>query len=181
MATEAQHIAQANRNQDALSQLLSGPNPFSDWIAVIAFYKALHIVEAVFHCQSLKPPSPGHIAIPDGNQRHVDRNSLTKQLFPQIWRDYSHLYNTSLVARYLEFGPPYATTTYSTFSAYMPHNVVLRLLLGRYLIQLENTAAPLLSAPQALQRYLPPPAQTPTPAGSQSGSTTAPPASASGP
>lgn len=47
MPTEAQHIASANRTQKTIEHLLADVATHSPWIATAAFYKALHIVEAV--------------------------------------------------------------------------------------------------------------------------------------
>jgi hypothetical protein len=48
MSTEAEHLALANRNQAALDHLLSDTARCSEWVAVVAFYKSLHVAEAVF-------------------------------------------------------------------------------------------------------------------------------------
>jgi hypothetical protein len=48
MATEADHIALANKNHDVLLHLLNDVERFPEWVAVAAFYKAVQIVEAVF-------------------------------------------------------------------------------------------------------------------------------------
>ena len=48
MANEASHIALANRNHDALGALLNASDEHPEWVATIAFYKALQIVEAAF-------------------------------------------------------------------------------------------------------------------------------------
>jgi uncharacterized protein YkwD len=44
MASENVHILQANRNQKLLDSLLADTDPFTDWIANVAFYKAVRIV-----------------------------------------------------------------------------------------------------------------------------------------
>ena len=48
MATEADHIALANKNHEVLLYLLKDAARFPEWITVAAFYKAVQIVEAVF-------------------------------------------------------------------------------------------------------------------------------------
>jgi len=48
MATESVHIAVANRTQKTIVRLLKDLTDSSPWIAITAFYKALHVVEAVF-------------------------------------------------------------------------------------------------------------------------------------
>jgi hypothetical protein len=48
MPTDAEHLAVAKRNQNLIDHLLPDIGRFGEWITVIAFYKALHVVEAVF-------------------------------------------------------------------------------------------------------------------------------------
>ena len=48
MASEADHLAAANLNQKTLAYLCQDVSIHGPWVAVVAFYKALHIVEAVF-------------------------------------------------------------------------------------------------------------------------------------
>ena len=48
MSTESEHIALANRDQATLEYLLLDPPKCSEWIAAVAFYKSLHVVEAIF-------------------------------------------------------------------------------------------------------------------------------------
>ena len=48
MATEADHIALANKNHDVLLYLMKDVRRFPEWVSVAAFYKAVQIVEAVF-------------------------------------------------------------------------------------------------------------------------------------
>jgi len=47
MASEADHISLADRNHDFLVDVLR-EGRFPDWAATVAFYKAVHVVEAVF-------------------------------------------------------------------------------------------------------------------------------------
>lgn len=48
MPQEGDHVALANRNHDTLYHLLEDPEKYSEWIATVAFYKALQVVEAMF-------------------------------------------------------------------------------------------------------------------------------------
>lgn len=48
MPSEADHIACANRTQQTTALLLTNREAHSPWVAITAFYKALHVVEAVF-------------------------------------------------------------------------------------------------------------------------------------
>jgi hypothetical protein len=51
MPTMAEHIELANRNQAVLDYLLKDIALCAETIAVTAFYKSLHVMEAVFHHQ----------------------------------------------------------------------------------------------------------------------------------
>jgi hypothetical protein len=64
MSTGFKHIALANRNQATLEYLLLDAPRCSEWIAAVAFYKSLHVVEAIFARESpapdKKPVRPVH-------------------------------------------------------------------------------------------------------------------------
>ena len=48
MPSDSEHLALAARNQELIDHLLPDIRRFGDWITVVAFYRALHLVEAVF-------------------------------------------------------------------------------------------------------------------------------------
>ena len=48
MSRVEDHIEHASRIQVALDHLRGDPERFSEWIVTTAFYKAVHLVEAVF-------------------------------------------------------------------------------------------------------------------------------------
>jgi hypothetical protein len=157
MAEDNIHIAQANRNQDVMTHLAAATTPYHDWVATAAFYKAVHVVEAVFYHQE---PAPTKHAT-----SHKDRNYLLKKNYSQIWRNYRHLLTASLVARYLEYQEDNQVSQHSSFMIYMPPNVLRDYLLGHCLVQVETSAVRLLANPQTLQRYVTgPAAPAPTPA-----------------
>jgi hypothetical protein len=86
MATDREHLRQAEHNQhcfDALDQA-----HFPDWAATIAFYKAVHLVQALFQLTG------------DSCGSHSARNDILKKKFPRIWRQYHPLYSFSRLARY---------------------------------------------------------------------------------
>lgn len=145
MANEATHIHQANRNQAVLSDLLSSPSPPWDWIATIAFYKAVHMVEAVFS-RNESPPD-------DNSVNHKSRNHVLKLRYPNIWRHYYYLFRASLVARYLEYGDKGDTYAYATFSSFMSDDQVEEGLLGIDLTRVEREASSYLSGSPALNRH----------------------------
>src|SRR5882757_6004521 len=101
MPNEATHLAIANHNQDLIDLLLPRIDEYADWITTVAFYKALHVVEAVFS----NDKSVNH-----GIDHYTRERILkTNNKFKQIYTNYRPLYSASLVARYLSDG-------YSSFS-----------------------------------------------------------------
>jgi hypothetical protein len=145
MSRDVEHIALANRNQEALAYLLAAPSPFFEWVSITAFYKAMHIVEAVFFNHEA-PPTQHTVT-------HSDRNHILKIRYPNLLRNYRPLFNASLVARYLAYEDMSIDQQYTSFSQYMPANVVRSLLLGHYLVQPEANALPLLPANPGLITY----------------------------
>lgn len=86
MATESEHLQKAQHIQDFLDSI--NVNSFPDWYATAAFYKAVHLVEAL--CRRR-----GH-----ATGSHLRRNTLLKRRYPAIWRDYRPLWAFSRTARY---------------------------------------------------------------------------------
>jgi hypothetical protein len=91
MASEAEHISVANSNQRLIDHLIN-ENDFHDWLATVAFYKAIHVVEAVFANHLHRHSSS-----------HADREDRLKRVsqFKDISKDYAHLLNESRLFRYL--------------------------------------------------------------------------------
>lgn len=87
MATEDAHLEKAQTNQAFLETI---PDEFSDWLAIVAFYKAVHLVEAVFARQGV----PSH--------NHAQRNRRLKRRYPEIWKNFRPLYNASTLLRYTD-------------------------------------------------------------------------------
>lgn len=109
MPTVDAHAALARRNQAVLDRLLPACDQHPEWVVTVAFYKAVHIAEAVFKHE-------------DGSDSidHFDRNQRLRQDHPNIWRLYSPLWMASKVARYLESGEP-GTSGHKTFSTFAEH------------------------------------------------------------
>jgi hypothetical protein len=166
MASETIHIEKANRNQQFLVSLITAPHPYSDWIAVAAFYKAVHVVEAVFARN--QPLAAQH------SVDHTSRNRILKTSYPEIWSHYFFLYKTSLIARYLEFSHGGAPQQYASFQSYMIHHQVVTQLLEIDLVGVETESIPYLSGVPPLAAY-PAPVKPATPA---SGGFTLPPTGA---
>lgn len=87
MAAEESHLRKADHNLRFLN-LFRTNDAFCDWAVVVAFYRALHIVEGLFATNDLHSDS------------HTSRNDALKRRFPDVWREYHPLYNQARYARY---------------------------------------------------------------------------------
>lgn len=125
----------ALRNQAAIDHLLEKPEGFSEWIATIAFYKALHVVEAVFFA---------HGPVPHGHS-HEDRDRALKVTpeYSEIYKHYRPLWAASMVARYLY--EPGSGLEHPVFSTYLSPEKVKSELLGHRLHRLQVSAKKFLS------------------------------------
>jgi hypothetical protein len=134
MPSSAQHRDKADRNRAFLGTLKGGANP--EWVAVVAFYTALHLVERLAACDSIH------------NSKHTDRLDYLKkhENHRAIHADFLALFDASLVARY---------GTVNQFGKAFPGDTVDKVLVGRHLDAIEKYVA---------TQFPPPPA--PTAAGS---------------
>lgn len=132
MATELDHIRLASRNHHLLTHLLQ-IGGYPDWSATVAFYKAVHVVEAVFAANMARH-----------SISHADRQATLKTApFKNIWKDYSHLATASRVARYLEASDVGA---FSSFSDFMDDDDV-KLLVRKRLFGVEQRSLAFLTNP----------------------------------
>lgn len=94
MPDRAAHLKQAKHNKSALGYLQKRIADFPDWVVVVAFYAALHYVEAVFATDK---------DIQHG-QSHGRRLEMlkSKSRYKDIFMHYRILKNYSEIARYLE-------------------------------------------------------------------------------
>ncbi|MBN2211949.1 MAG: hypothetical protein JW709_11185 [Sedimentisphaerales bacterium] len=132
MPSESDHINLALRNQQALDTLIAHEQPHSEWITTIAFYKALHLVEAVF----ARNKQHSH------NHEHRENHLKRDRRWSHIWKHYRPLWAASMIARYLqdEHG-----ATYRTFEDFLPPERVQPELLHHRLSQIELSVKKLLS------------------------------------
>lgn len=86
MASDREHQEKADHNRAFLNSIAA--DEYCDWIAVVAFYAAVHLVE------KLRALRGQH------SQDHQERNTAVRGDFRRIHRHYRELYNWSLVARY---------------------------------------------------------------------------------
>lgn len=147
MPSEASHIDLAVRNQAALDYLSADPAAYCEWIATVAFYKALHVVEAVLtHDRDV-----GH------GQSHTHRSQVLKQTsYSHIWKHYRPLWAASMVARYLK---DIGGRDFQSFTDYLAPEDVIPQLVNHYLKQVEKSAGKRLSQRAMRALGLPPPAR----------------------
>jgi hypothetical protein len=144
VAAETDHISLANKNHDTLVYLVKSGEAHAEWIATIAFYKGVHIVEAVY---------ANHLNAHSFS--HDDRiHRLKLPIFGDMFRAYRPLYAASLVARYLEDSSsrkfddkPTPTAKYRSFSDYRSPEAVVNKLLKKRLQTLEQHSVKFLSGP----------------------------------
>lgn len=132
MPDVAAHIALAQRNQLCLDYLRPRINDFPEWVVVVSFYRAVHLVEAVF--ASL--PTPFHS--PDHSDRRV--KLFSDKRFENLRNHYRPIERASKVARYLEDD----IQTYSCFAAYLSAAQVENQILNHRLRQVQAAAENLL-------------------------------------
>jgi hypothetical protein len=138
MPSQAAHLAAAAENQKAIDYLAQKLEDFSGWAVTVAFYKALHLVEALFAADGAG--NNGH------TDDHRDRNQelKTNQRYQHIWRHYNKLWQASRIARYLRENNN--APTYDVFTQYMPVPVVRNRVLHHYLVQVENSVRKLMNS-----------------------------------
>lgn len=85
MPDQAAHRAQAQHNQGFIEKIT---DEFADWMAIAAFYKAVHLVEMLRAVDGQH--SRGH----HGRRRYLETEH------PEISVEYFPLYNFSIQARY---------------------------------------------------------------------------------
>lgn len=141
MPAKAAHLTLAHHNQDLLDHLVSTQlEKFPDWIATVAFYKAVHLVEALFD----------HHGYPH-SINHEMRNEQIKgdNRYKNIFKHYFPLQTASRCARYL-FNP-FPGTPREFTDIYAPDDVQGKLL-NHHLHQLENSVKRFLDPPPPRRR-----------------------------
>jgi len=85
MGKPAEHKAKAEHHYVFLERI---PDEFPDWLATVAFYTAVELIEKLFAERGFHSRS------------HEDRNRNVIKQFPSIHPAYKALYNASMNARY---------------------------------------------------------------------------------
>lgn len=86
MATESDHLRQAQHNQRFLNSIDCAQYP--DWAATVAFYTAVHLAQALIKHGG------------DSCNSHKSRNNKLRKKYPAVWKLYQPLYSYSRLARY---------------------------------------------------------------------------------
>ena len=135
MPNEESHLALANHNQDLLDRLVAEIDEFPDWAATVAFYKALHVVEAVLACEG-----PARHGVDHAYREHILKS---EKRYEHIYKNYRRLYAASLIARYMKEDITDFTSHFS------PADVIAKLLKHR-LHEVEKSALKKLKSPNLL-------------------------------
>lgn len=137
MPSEGAHIRRARRNQEAIGFLLANESDiFPEWITAIAFYKALHLVEAVFAADEK--------ADRDHEQTHDQRERRLKRTrrYREIYKHYAPLCRASLIARYMQSDGK----IFADFTSYLTPEQVVSEVLNHRLKRIERAAKKFMSA-----------------------------------
>jgi hypothetical protein len=136
MPDSASHLDLAKKNQEVLKHLQQPDGRFASWVAVVAFYRALHLIEAALYLDC--PNKHGG--------SHYDRFDILKRnnRYKNIYAHYRVLYACSMVARYMEHDQ--VNRTYSSFQDYMSAEDVDSKIVNHHLKQVENSVAKILKS-----------------------------------
>lgn len=93
MATEEAHLLKASNNKAFMAKI---GEQDADWLAVVAFYTSVHLVEALL----------AHRPIPRHSTCHEDRNDWLREHHPSLWREFKPLHDISRLVRYTERSVP---------------------------------------------------------------------------
>jgi len=104
MSRESNHIALANQNHLAMICLHEAADTHPEWIVTIAFYKAVHVVQAML--------SKANKSCHD----HKTRHAILKRDYPEIWKHFRSLWAASTIARYL-----YDNANQTSYKSFVDH------------------------------------------------------------
>ncbi len=130
MATKEEHRAKWQHNRRFLATI-QAPQ-YSDWMATVAFYAAVHCVEVLLAKDGISHP-----------MTHEGRNECLKRQnrYKKIWENYRPLYEASIVARYLSF----QSQKHPSFDQWITPEQVRTQLIDTYLRQIEASVSKLLA------------------------------------
>ncbi|HUP81414.1 MAG TPA: hypothetical protein VM260_22880 [Pirellula sp.] len=128
MPNVSDHLRLAKRLLGTLNHLLQEQEKHSEWIAVTAFYRSLHLSEAVLLTKNI-PHDRTHV----GREQALKRTNSTAN----IWKHYRSLWQASCIARYLAFHDD----EYANFSSYLTPSEVHSELVRHRLREIEKSVA----------------------------------------
>src|SRR5436309_2871383 len=117
MPSSKEHKEKAERNRHALDELIA-TNGAPEWIAVVAFYTTLHLVERLAACENLH-----HSKHPD-RLNYLTRHKQHRVIHPHVLA----IFDASLVARY---------GTVNQFAKAYPGTTVVDVLVNKHLAAIE--------------------------------------------
>ena len=131
MPNEKNRLKLADKNKLVVEFLCQKMDQFSDWVTCVAFYRALHLVEALL----ARDKKHG--------RDHGTRKDILAQTprYQKIYKHYRRLYAASIIARYLQDGDG---VSYESFSEFMSLEQVTQEILGHHLKQIEQSVEKLL-------------------------------------
>ena len=112
------HLATARNNYDLLAYLRANRLATdAGWVAVVAFYTALHVVEAVF--AKLRHGGIEHTTT------HYERRNVLRNVrqYSKLWQHYRPLHDAASDARYLEAGEEFPFTPVEVESILLDHHL----------------------------------------------------------
>ncbi len=134
MPDRGAHLKLADHNLDALRYVAARIEDFPDWVCTIAFYRAVHLVEAL-----LDHDGVGHSATHKSRQRVLKRNPR----YREIYKHYRPLRAASEIARYMVGDG----REYAEFTDYLSPEQVRSEVLDHRLEKLNRSVSRLLSKP----------------------------------
>ncbi|MBX9677206.1 MAG: hypothetical protein K2X38_00495 [Gemmataceae bacterium] len=137
MPSKAAHLELAKRNGEMLVHLVERIDQFPEWAATVAFYRALHLVEAAFAVDK----EIGHGGDHGTRNWHLKK----KKKYAKVYAGYRPLWAASIIARYLENDEQ--AGSYICFSEYLSAHDVNRKLVRHYLRVVESSVEQLLGEP----------------------------------
>ena len=131
MPSKDSHLQTARDNRATCLLLLDSDPQSQAWATTIAFYCALHLVEAALAVEGRH------------SEDHMVRNMhlKTTRKLQNIWRNYKPLYDNSLKARYLTTDSDSAETLVREF---LGEDKVREKIIGHYLRQVEKSVAKII-------------------------------------
>jgi len=145
VSSESDHLALAERNQGVINFLLTDAAKHPDWIVTVAFYKAVHLVEALFARFNSVCHGGSHV------RREEIMKSRADSRYKKIYPHYMALKQASCVARYLAVSSG-SSRYFRRFEDYLTAEKVQSEMLGHRLRSIEKSAKGMLTKKKAKKK-----------------------------